>query len=73
MTGNPPNRISATRTVRTVRTLQRRDEAIVRTRPICPSQPSENRPRQAAGPSDASREDNRGGNCRAPCLFRSTP
>ena len=71
MTGDRPNRIHATNTVRTVRTVQRHGESAVRVRPICPLQPSAHRPERAVGPSNASREDNRGGNRRAACFFRS--
>ena len=71
MTSDLPNRIHAANTVRTVRTVQRHGESAVRARPVCPLQPSGYRPEQAVGPSNASREDNRGGNCRTPCLFRS--
>ena len=71
MTSDLPNRIQLASTVRTVRTVQRHGESAVRTRPVCPLQPSGYRPEQAVGPSNASREDNRGGNRRAACFFRS--
>ena len=71
MTGDRPNRISAASTVRTVRTVQRHDEATVRARPVCLPQPSAHRPDRSAGPPGAEKQRGRGGNCRTPCFFRS--